>query len=337
MNRRDYLTLRKSLDFSFKTSVFAKVCSANLVLAALIIISFTSDSMAANLTGVILIPIFMFRSFAIMHESVHGIMHPNRVVNHALGLICGGFCLMPYSLWKKSHIEHHFWAGNYHRDPALGLAKGFDLISPRMKRFLEFCWRRAVPSFAIVQHIVFWRHAVWNFKSSKNKTLALIEISMPILFLVSALLFLSFAKFLAFGVGLFLYMHLTEAINSPHHVGLYIEPTESNRLPVWDQYLVSRTCLYGAALSESVLLNFNFHSEHHMFADLPWSELKAAHRLLQQNKELVKLNLAPQGWLKNERTKSFENFVGRDRFIATQEAQVQPRVANARRNHELSL
>jgi omega-6 fatty acid desaturase (delta-12 desaturase) len=51
-------------------------------------------------------------------------------------------------------------------------------------------------------------------------------------------------------------------------------------LPVWQQHMPTRTCDYPRGLSELLVLNFNFHVEHHVFPTLPWYRLRSARTLL---------------------------------------------------------
>jgi fatty acid desaturase len=52
--------------------------------------------------------------------------------------------------------------------------------------------------------------------------------------------------------------------------------TYDGKLPLWEQYRATRSCYYPPGISELLVLNFNFHTEHHLFPDLPWYRLRDA-------------------------------------------------------------
>jgi fatty acid desaturase len=74
-----------------------------------------------------------------------------------------------------------------------------------------------------------------------------------------------------------LFLFAEELVNLPHHVGM---PTTSGRLRLWEQHRVTRSCYYPRGLSELLVLNFNFHIEHHLFPSLPWYRLRGAREQL---------------------------------------------------------
>jgi len=72
--------------------------------------------------------------------------------------------------------------------------------------------------------------------------------------------------------GITLYLLLVEVVNFPHH--LQLENSEKGpAIPAWEQEPYARSCLYPRWISELVVLNFNYHVEHHLFPDVPWYDL----------------------------------------------------------------
>jgi fatty acid desaturase len=45
--------------------------------------------------------------FSLLHEAVHGILHPNRRLNEALGTVCAAFFPTGFTLQRVSHLGHH--------------------------------------------------------------------------------------------------------------------------------------------------------------------------------------------------------------------------------------
>src|SRR5882672_1934296 len=62
-----------------------------------------------------LIPILIFRCFALMHDAVHSSVFRSEFLNNMIGVIAGAFCFLPFYAWKKIHLEHHRWAGNFEK------------------------------------------------------------------------------------------------------------------------------------------------------------------------------------------------------------------------------
>jgi fatty acid desaturase len=57
-------------------------------------------------------------------------------------------------------------------------------------------------------------------------------------------------------------------------------PTTDRKLPLWEQAHSTRSCYYPRGISEFLVLNFNFHIEHHLFPTLPWYRLRRARALV---------------------------------------------------------
>ncbi len=60
------------------------------------------------------------------------------------------------------------------------------------------------------------------------------------------------------------YLVEVELINFPHHLDTYLFDSSSHRekLPLWEQSKVTRSCYYPRFLAETLLLNFNFPDRH---------------------------------------------------------------------------
>jgi len=79
-----------------------------------------------------------------------------------------------------------------------------------------------------------------------------------------------------------IYLVGVELVNFPHHLDMpTVDPQSSKqRLYVWEQQATTRSCRYPGILSELLVLNFNLHTEHHLFPALPWFRLKHARELI---------------------------------------------------------
>jgi fatty acid desaturase len=80
-------------------------------------------------------------------------------------------------------------------------------------------------------------------------------------------------------LAVLLFLITEEVVNLPHHFDV---STFDGKLPIWEQYRATRSCYYPPVISELLVLNFNFHTEHHLFPSLPWYRLRGARSLLKQ-------------------------------------------------------
>ncbi len=275
MNKEKYLALRKQNKFELKNVSVIKHILIDIALISLGVY-FCKMGMGMQFFAIPLLATFMFRSFSFMHEAVHGLISNNNFVNDSLGLIYGAFCGLPFSPWKKSHLEHHFWSGNYEKDPVMALITILPRLPKPILKILNFLWKYWVPILAIMQYGVFWVLSVKNALKIKF-ILSTLSIVIPAS-LFGAILLLSSQSFLflVFAPAVALYLLAVDVVNLPHHLQLPMISGEK-KFSTWEQYQVARTCLYPRWMAKLIVLNFNYHSEHHMFPDAPWYYLEKLH------------------------------------------------------------
>lgn len=311
MKKELYQSLRSKLDFGFKPWHLLSQLCIDAVLIGVIIALFQSEGFLAY-AAALPIAALMIRNVSLMHEAVHGLAHPNSKINYLLGLISGSLCLLPFHLWKKIHLEHHFWAGNFNRDPALEIMKRYPHISALQKAVLSFSWKTRLPLTAFFQYVVFWGHsAVGLMKNSKDGLLWL-NMIFPVGIWAVLMTLMQVHQLAVLAAGTAVYLMLFEYINLPHHVGLYLEDSQSARVPVWQQYEVTRSERYFGALEKLLVLNFNYHAEHHVFPDLPWHELPKAHLLIQSSEAAAQTTVVRGDWLRQKRKEPFIAFLRPD-------------------------
>lgn len=308
MDRKLYVQLRKELLFKKNQIQLVGYLFLDLCLYGLIgYLLFLND--VRTLLSVPLIAILMFRNFALMHDAVHGGLVSHKILRYGLGLISGMVCFLPYDLWKKSHLQHHYWAGNYEQDPVLLIVKRFPQASAVSKKIFTFFWKSGIPFAGFSQNVVFWINAYKNWRmnifSLKNGFDFCFPLAMWAVFLFS----LNIWQLAVVGVGVYCYLRLVELVNFPHHVGLYLEQQEDNHLQASEQHQITRTCLYNQWFEKFIILNFNYHSEHHMFPDLPWHQLANAHRMLMRSEAKELIHIVEHSWILNQQKKDFAEFL----------------------------
>lgn len=305
MDKKNYLILRKKINFKIKNSVlfFHFLQDITLIVINIIMLNFFSESSLKYLT----IPVFailMFRNFSLMHDAVHGVVSKNKILNDTIGVIAGIFCLLPYEPWKQVHLQHHYWSGNIEKDPVMALARTFPNWNQKIKSSLGFLWRTWIPALALLQYAVFWILSSMNFIKNPTSLKQLASVLLPIIGAISLCQIMGTNLTLTIVVpAVFLYLLAVEVVNFPHHVGLpYID--DDHHLPAWEQHVTARSCTYPLWLSKFIVLNFNYHIEHHMFPDAPWYYLDKLHTLVSEDLR-ENYNSDPQFvWIKENRLKS---------------------------------
>jgi acyl-lipid omega-6 desaturase (Delta-12 desaturase) len=274
MNRTRYLEIRNSVDLRHEPKYLFSFWAQTLTLmaACLFILVKFGDSLWM-LLAVPLIAALMFRSFSFMHEAVHGLPTKNRHVNHVLGIISGTLCLLAFDSWKTAHLEHHRWGGNIDKDPVAAMIKAFPNFPAPLRAVLSFGWNCWLPSLAVLQLLLFW---VITFRRTFKKDHGLAQIlsaAIPVIFWLGVLAFSPLrVTVLVLLPSMLFYQVGVEVINAPHHLGLTYVRGET-QVPVWEQYKIARSCVYPTWLARFIVLNFNYHTEHHMYPNVPWYHL----------------------------------------------------------------
>ncbi|MGE3260906.1 MAG: fatty acid desaturase [Bacteriovoracia bacterium] len=253
----------------------------------------------------LLLPLLMFRAFALMHDCVHGSATKIKALGDGIGIVTGALCLLPYEPWKKIHLLHHKWTGNLDQDPSMGLIKQFPAFSRARVSILNFCWRHRLPGLAISQHFVFWAKSykfVLTAESRAEKVKNALSILVPILLYAV----FSWTKNVP---GLLLYLAMVEIINFPHHLQMPMLEGR-NSFPVYEQHQTARSCHYPRWFSRNALNNFNLHIEHHLFPRLPWYRLDTARDLVRA--ELQGEYTAGNDWMRENRQWPIEKVLAKN-------------------------
>ena len=268
-----------------------------------------SPALPSRALGAVFIGLWMFRSFSFMHEAVHGNLFEKMKWNNWAGWIFGAFCCLPYSSWKRIHLDHHFWAGNLDRDPTMRLIKEHR-DGAKTTMFQNWAWRISLPYLAWRQQIVFWTKSLSAaLKEGKLRVAASLFLQVMTSFALIAVGTRFFGPWVV-GGGFLVYLWMVELINFPHHMDLKLKH-DHFRIPARDQYQVSRTCLYGPLFSRFALLNFNYHVEHHLFPNLPCAQLPKVHTRLKYHLDKEYIFSRGNEWIRESRAQSFKQIMNR--------------------------
>ncbi len=305
MDKKKYLSLRKQVDLKIKNRMLALHLTQDALMVSAC--AFLLTRMKETGWEYLCIPIFatlMFRNFSLMHEAVHGLISKNKWLNDTVGVIAGGLCLLPYEPWKQIHLEHHYWSGNVEKDPVMALIRTFPHWDKKLQNSVGFFWKAWIPLLALLQYAVFWWHSSLKFLKNYTSFKLLTSVFFPIALTTVLCLALGSHQVLTLLTpSVILYLLAVEVVNFPHHIGLpYVD--EDHHLPAWEQHITARSCVYPKWLSQFIVLNFNYHIEHHMFPDAPWYYLDQLHKLVSADLK-EQYNTDPQFvWIKQNRVKS---------------------------------
>lgn len=311
MKKEVYLQIRNEIRGREDRLVAVKHFALDLLLLSGVLVgAFSSFAWWTHLLLSPVIAILMFRNFSMMHEAVHSAASPSRrSLNSAIGVWCGSLCLLPFEPWKKIHLEHHLWSGNIDKDPSMSLVKIFPKWPAALRATLNFFWKSWIPVMACLQYGVFGMHSLALLLKNFRSPAYLASVLTPAL-IWAGVLFLAPVEFLFCGLmpGVYLYFLAIEIVNFPHHLELpKLESEEKDKL--WDQHKTARSCIYPRWIAQYVVLNFNYHIEHHLYPREPWHHLPKIHNKLTQ--ELGEgYNTDPQfAWILKNRKRSLEEIL----------------------------
>lgn len=249
-------------------------------LAIMITVWHFVEGWAAALISAPIVAVLMFRNFSLMHDAVHAAVIVPRRLNDLVGLWSGTIALLPFEAWKKVHLQHHTWAGNIDQDPVMLIVNAYPTWPAWLRSTLDVFWKSWLPLVALLQYGVFWLSSLrLALRETPSITTVLSLVVPPVVW--CGMLFWLPTTFVLAGLvpGLGLYLLMAEVVNLPHHLELPQYRGET-KLPLWEQHRIARSCLYPKWFAENVVLNFNYHLEHHLYPSLSWYHLAEIHELL---------------------------------------------------------
>jgi fatty acid desaturase len=316
MNRVQYLAWRGQLSFVQNVWVtMLVVCFDAFIAAAALWMIFGQQHPWEYWTGQVLLAIFYFHNFAILHEAGHGNVYRRDVVNLIVGHYASLFCFMPFYPWRYIHQEHHKWTGNLEKDPTMKHVRRIK-TQKRIPLTVKFTWRSWIPFAALLQHFVYWTYPITVWLDGTRKRRVFQQMLFSDLFLVAGYVCLfcfapAWFHMSRLWPSLVIYLIADELVNLPHHLDMpTLDPdSPKQRLDFWEQQATTRSCRYPGFLSELLVLNFNLHTEHHLFPTLPWYRLKKARDLIKPTLQTDYNEVHGVGWNYRMRTGDLNHIV----------------------------
>lgn len=279
LDKGAYMAIKERLDLRPSPWAACGILALNVSLAALGFWLLSLDTTPAFLLSQLIFPVVFFQGFAILHECGHGSFSSKSWLNTLVGHYASPLCFLPYFSWKIQHAQHHVWSGNLDKDPALKLLRQWR-ATQRVPVVVQVAWRSWIPLAGAANHIVYWTYPITIFRTGTAGQLRRCIASLIWMVAVYGSLFYAFPETFTIGnfaLAIFLYLVGVELVNLPHHSD---QPATSEKLALWDQAFTTRSCYYPKLVSELLVLNFNFHIEHHLFPTLPWYRLRGARALI---------------------------------------------------------
>lgn len=287
MDKATYQKIYHKLDHRPRPDITLFILLLDIGLFSFALYLLNQGSTFGYIVAQILIAIVGLHNFALFHECVHDMAVRGTFLNSVIGHWCSLFCYLPYFPWKSIHREHHNWTGILDKDPVLKLIQDFDPNNKPRIWLVKKCWKLWLPIAEFFQTLVYWFYPLVLISQKKMKTKLLKESIFSSLLLIGVYAYLFFVhhdlfNFWNFAPAVALYMIIQEMISLPHHMGLPMAKYEDigRKFFFWEQHHFARSCHFLFPISELLMLNFNFHTEHHFFPKLPWFRLRQAEKLI---------------------------------------------------------
>ncbi len=203
-----------------------------------------------------------YLGFTVLHEAMHGIAHPSRRVNAALGRLGAFPLLVSFPLFRGVHYEHHSHTNDVVRDP--------DLIVSRAPRWLLPMWLLGV---TVEYRLKYFGHRLWRSRAELTETLAMEGLVIGLV--VLAILTGNFTTLCVLWIApaLIAFACLAFAFDFlPHY------PYDSAA-----RYYDTR--VYPGRALNAVLLGQNYHLIHHLWTTIPWYRYQGVFRVIRPQLE----------------------------------------------------
>jgi fatty acid desaturase len=279
LDKATYAAIKEQLTFRPDWRIVTSILTINLSLAALGIWLLSLGTTPAYWLAQLVFPIVFFQAFSILHDCGHGSCTTKTWLNTLIGHLVSPLCFMPYFPWKIQHALHHTWTGHLEKDPTLKLLRDWR-ATQRVPLLVRIAWRTWIPLAAVMNHLVFWSApiAIWRTGTAAQVRRCVASLAWMAAFYASV--HHAWPEIFAignFGPAIVIYLFAVELVNLPHHAD---QRTSTEKLALWEQAYSTRSCYYPKLVSELLVLNFNFHIEHHLFPTLPWYRLRRARDLI---------------------------------------------------------
>ncbi len=179
-----------------------------------------------------------------------------------------------------------------------GVSKVYAILSKRRGlayHILNIAWKGYFPILAAGQSLGTLIYPISLF-NKRDYRLAL-DCTASVLFLAAS--WIAFIALIPLNpylvlVWIFSFFLVYEMLSAPNHYAIGYKKKSRKDL-IYNQYKYTRSCEMSEKAAYWIFLNFNFHTEHHLYPTLPWPELKKANQHL---KDTLKESYNCEHWIK---------------------------------------
>jgi len=225
------------------------------------------------IVGQLLLGIFFFQCFILLHETGHFSFFKNRFANTIFGNIFAFISFIPFNSWVDIHNLHHKWTGFRDKDPTTEGTVS-PKFSPLTKLLVNLSWLIWFPLFTIGYRIGnYWnipkikKHVAANHFNRIYKNMGVQIILYVILFYVAGTWILQHLL-----LGYFISLIISDVfILSQHsHIKIPIAgEQEVKPIRYAEQIQYTRSVNVPTWVSRYIYFNFNLHELHHFQPGLP--------------------------------------------------------------------
>lgn len=226
-------------------TVWLFTASAALVAAG--VAGYLSGRFPAWVT-VLLDSLGLYLGFTVLHDGVHGVVHPNPRIGDSMARVWGFLLTFTFPFFRSLHLEHHRHANDPERDPDVVTAQLPAATIPVLGGFFVFA----------SYHYHYFRRRMWRNRAELVEVVACDAFYLAVL--AAAFAGGWTADLLILWVGpltltiLFLVVTFDYLPHRPHDSS--------------DPWFSSRA--YGGPLLTAVLCGQNYHLLHHLWPGIPW-------------------------------------------------------------------
>lgn len=248
-----------------------------LTVPAVLLVSGVYFSVSGNtglfIFGQVLLSVFFFQCFILLHEAGHHSFFSSRTLNIILGNVCAFISFIPFKSWVEIHNLHHRWTGWRDKDPTTS-----DTVRPNSSKLTRMLvntsWMAWFPLFTIVYRFGNY----WKIKKLKKyldrKKLRSVYINMFVQVLIYVPLFVFFGDYFVryFLAGYIVSLIISDVfILSQHsHIEMPLAgDSEVKALRYAEQVKYTRSISFKTLAARFLYFNFNLHELHHEFPGLP--------------------------------------------------------------------
>lgn len=228
----------------------------------------------------------LFRWFVILHECGHKSLFNKVWMNSVAGHLASVFCLIPYFGWRNIHNLHHRWVGVIDKDPTQKHLLKLHQAGDVQNALFRFVWKFWLPvPFAKFLFEVFWGYPIVQHSHGDKRNTRLgwfsnLVCAAPHILAAAVFGLTTWAAF--FLPMLLVFYFIIENMNLPQHSELfpYLSDTHPDPIPLSQQDTITRSTHLPDWLSIVLALNFNRHTEHHLYMAAPWYSLNSIRKKL---------------------------------------------------------